>query len=192
MPDTQLFMTESDETELAAHILSLGCQLVPDLKYQGSAYQKIMSTDKFTEARLSTRLFFIMKEELLESPLELRPVSNLAEVFYYVSPRSGGPTIQLLASGVFTEDEKRYLRPGFLSCFPNYWSTTTGKEVRPDQVFRGLYKAVQKYVRSTFVQVKLNKASLWLGKGAAEEVAEGAWLVGYETVYVAGLMARTG
>ena len=180
MPEMKLFMTEKDELELIRFVLGQECWLIPDIDYDSPRHQNISTERQFRDYRKRARLFFIVRDDILKSPLEMRRISKDGRTVFYIGQRRGGPTIDFLTSGTFIEKDQRFIRPGSLGHHPTYWNTLERKMVKPPAKFREVNKHLSRFVRETARHLVVERHSIWLWTEAEKEVRRGAKLVGFE------------
>jgi hypothetical protein len=110
----------------------------------------------------------------------MRKILKSGEAVYYISQRSGGPTIQLLGGGIFADNYEKVIRPGFISYFPTYWNTLSSRNEKPPLELIETYKALQNHVKNAAVRIKPGRSVFWLGEDARKAVLKGAKLIGFE------------
>jgi hypothetical protein len=180
MPEMTLFLTEHDEDMIIEFALSRGCWLVPDVDYPSPRHVPITSIKEYKEYRARTRLFLLMSNEYFRSPVEMRRIRKNDKTVYYVSQRSGGPSIQFLGGGVFEEKAVKFIRPGFLSYYPTFWNTTEQVTERPPASLVATYRLLQTHVKKSALRGKGTFSVFWLGPESTRLVECGAKLVGFE------------
>lgn len=180
MAELTLYLTENDELPIVALAMEMGCRLIPDLNYPVPQYDSVTTIESYRLYRDRTRLFLLVSDRFYLSPLEMRSIKKDGKTIYYLSQRSGGPTIQFLGGGVFEEHGSKFVRPGDIGYHSTYQSTTSSTIEKPPPELVDTYKGLQKLIRRSFSHSKPAKVSLWVGPEAVDAVKHGAKLVGFE------------
>jgi hypothetical protein len=90
MPEIEFFALEEEILEVAGWLLDRRCVLVPDLHYESKAFARLTKLPEVRDVGNSTPHFFVIQDELLESPLSMREVTAADKHFFYIDPQTGG------------------------------------------------------------------------------------------------------
>ena len=180
MPELQLFMTGRDEVELVKFVLSEGAGLIPDLDYPRPKLELVSNGSEFVSARALTRHFFIVRDDYFKMPLQLRKIEKQGKLAYYITQRKGGPTVDFLASGIFTRDGGTFIRPGMVSHYPTFFDDQKGCFQKTPKELIGFYRDITHFLKESYVRVKPKKVAFWLSPDAQSELRQGAKLIGLE------------
>jgi hypothetical protein len=139
-------------------------------------------TDESEIAVLSevSSLFFIVKEDLMESPLQFREVTTPEKHFYYISPRVGGPSLQFYWGGAPKQSDKPQLAASMLSYYPWYEDSVTGVHKKPSKAFIEMYSICAKKIRSSRRRIKPGVRAYWISPQVEQLVRAGTSLIGLE------------
>ena len=96
MAEIEFFATQEEIVELVRWLLDRRCKFIPDLNYETRSYHRIVDLQTIKNLAKSAHQFYVVRDELIESPLEVREV-NLNKHFFYVS--SDGLTVVALILG---------------------------------------------------------------------------------------------
>jgi hypothetical protein len=176
----QLYQTESDEILLVKSALDQGCLLMPDIHFKSREVQTVFSIETFQSARVETRHFYIFSDSLDAASLPTRKVTKQnGEVFYYVSPGVGTPSLEFLGGGLFVESNTgaNLIRPGFLGFSREYWTNDLSRKRQSPTELESLFKALSRAVKAHNSRIKPGKSVYWLGDNARAEMENGARLV---------------
>jgi hypothetical protein len=126
MPELSLFLDSDDERSLIMMLFARGAHLVADLRYECQEYFQIRDWSMYAKARANAGLFFILFDVYDESPLRMfRIESGNYNGRYAVMQRTGGPTIDFLASVEYRKDDCEQISDGMIGYHPTYRSTIT-------------------------------------------------------------------
>lgn len=190
MPDLHLYMTDIDDIQIATSILNRGCTMIPDLHYDSPTYANLTTVAEYRDYRGQTPAFYLVADSFFKSPLELREIQKNGKSFYYIYPRSGGPTMRFLAGGTFKENGSLIIRSGELGYYLTYANTLNSHSETAPRELVAVYKSLAKDIRQNSVSVRLGRRNrvFWLGKDAVRAVRACAKLVGFEKYDVAKLI----
>lgn len=173
-------MTGRDEVELVKFVLTEGAGLIPDLDYSRPKPELLSNRSEFASARVLTRHFFIVRDDYFKMPLHLRKIEKQGKLTYYIAQRKGGPTVDFLASGVFTRDGGRFIRPGMVSHYPTFFDDQEGCLRKAPKELIGFYRHITHFLKESYLRVKPKKVTFWLSPDAQSELRQGAKLIGLE------------
>jgi hypothetical protein len=162
MAELTVYLTESDELPIVALALRLSCVLVPDLHYPTPRYDSLETLEKYKQCRLRTRLFYLLSEEFLRCPLEMRKVEKSGKVGYYIG-NSGGPAIHFLGGGAFEEAGSQLIRPASIGYRAKFWNEVSKDMERPPAQLVKIYKTLQRLIGSSFRYAKPSQAKCRFG-----------------------------
>jgi hypothetical protein len=94
-------------------------------------------------------------------------------VVFYVAPKIGGPTLDLLGPYEFAENGKTRIGGGFISYHPSYWNTQTLSDEVAPLALKAFYKKLLNYVRANAVKTKAGKRTYWVGTSTTTLFREG-------------------
>lgn len=161
-------------------ILSNGACLIPDLDYSQKQPALLTNESLFLAARLSVRHFFIIRDDYLKMPLEMRRIQKGGRIVYYISQREGGPTVDFLGGGIFTRGTERFIRPGSLSHYPTFFDTQDERFQKMPKEIVTFFAQLVTHLKKSYRRIKPKKVTFWLSPNALNELQGGAKLVGLE------------
>jgi len=174
VPQTDLLFGRAETEEFVRFILEAGAWLVPS-HLPGPDVVRILDIAAFqTCLGDMEKLFHIQHEDFNRCPLEVRSARSAeGRVVFYVAPKIGGPTLDLLGPYEFEENGETRIGGGFISYYPAYWNTQTlSNEVAP-LAQKAFYKKLLNYVRANAVKTKAGKRTYWVGTSTATLFREG-------------------
>ncbi|MBI1929367.1 hypothetical protein HYR99_34625 [Candidatus Poribacteria bacterium] len=184
MAEAEFFLDSEDELEVMNFIFENGGWFVPDIRYKTNEYIDVRNEKEYLGCREATRLFFILHQTYLKSPLEMRPCESQidGQRFYFIMPRNGGPTLDFYCPKPFIKDEVLHLPPGALGYYPTFWNTTAERNEKTPQEVVGFYRQIVKQIRENSSQAVSNQTgrSFYLSERALKKLKNGAKLVGLE------------
>ena len=180
MPELGLYLVEEDEYSLVQLAFDEGCDLIPDLHYNSQRYEKISTLEGYRQYRIRTRLFFLVSEKYFCCPIEMCRIEKDERHVYYISQRSGGPTIQFLGGGLFEKNGQKFIRSGSIAYYPTYWNTTTLQKEKPPSGLPSVYNVLRRGIKRDAIRIKPGLSEFWLCAHARKELLDGANLVGFE------------
>jgi hypothetical protein len=180
MAELEFFATWEEIGELVQWLLDRQCEFIPDLHYPSSSFDRITDLPTLQSLSRSTPRFYIVREDLIESPLKLREVSTTEKHFFYIEQRTGGPTLDLYWGRQFERDGCPHLSATELSYDSWYESSITGAREKPSKAFRNLYGAAARTVRVSRRRIKPGVREFWISPALGELVRSGWILVGLE------------
>ena len=147
MAEIEFFATWEEIGDLAQWLLDRQCEFIPDLHYESSSFDRIADLTKLRSLAKSTPGFYIVRDDLIESPLKLREVSTAEKHFFYIDARTGGPTLDLYWGRQFAEDERPHLSATELSYYSWYLNSVTGarEDILHSQAQSDLWKGIFAY-----------------------------------------------
>jgi hypothetical protein len=180
MPQLDVFFDESDTTELIRKLLERSCYLVPDLNFPYPSADEwiIHNVDEYLRCRAQTPegLFFALSPEYSVSPLEFREIQKEGRKVFYISQKTGGPTLDLFLSKSFDKGGKRYLSSGFIGYHPEFWNTATRRMESPPQPLKTLFSEIRRELKKHGIRKSSGKRTFWIGKAAQIATKNGAIL----------------
>lgn len=108
MAEIEFFATQEEIVELVRWLVDRECEFIPDLKYETRSYDRIVAPQTLQNLAQSLPQFFVVRDDLIESPLEVREVNRNTH-FFYVYPRTGGPTLTFWWGRQFERDARLHL-----------------------------------------------------------------------------------
>lgn len=96
MAEIEFFADLVAVKDVVDRLLGEGLQFVPDAHYETDTPVGLTEISGIQDAAVTTPHFFLVRNDLLESPISMQKVTTEEKQFYYVDPRSGGPTLQFL------------------------------------------------------------------------------------------------
>jgi hypothetical protein len=164
--------------------LSNGAWLIPDVDYPQKQPALLTSESLFVAARLSVRHFFIIRDDYLKVPLEMRRIEKGGRTVYYISQREGGPTVDFLGGWIFTRGPERFIRPGSLSHYPTFFDTHERRFQKMPKEIVSFFSQLATHLKKSYRRIKPKKVTFWVSSNALSEVERGAKLVGLEDLSV--------
>jgi hypothetical protein len=121
-----------------------------------------------------------VREDLIESPLDLREVSTVEKHFFYINQRVGGPTLELYWGRRFRSDGRPHLSATWLFYYSWYQNSVSGAREKPSKTLRNLYVQFAKAVRASRRKIKPGVREFWISPAVEDLVRSGWILVGLE------------
>jgi hypothetical protein len=185
MTELGILLTSSEERSLVEFVLSKGAFLVPDIDYSSGEYVAIRSLSDFLRYRAATRLFFIVHEDYLIAPLEMRQTVKGGNLVYYVMQRNGGPTIDFLSTVEFTENSEAKVNPGYVAYHRTFWNPKIGENEKPPNSMVRLFGEIRSFIRNMATAAKLGKRTYLIGEEMNAALKRGTKTLGIDGVSVA-------
>lgn len=160
MAEIEFFATEEEIVELVRWLLDRRCNFIPDLNYEKSSFERLADLQTIKNLAKSKPQFYVVRDELIESPLELREV-NLNKHFFYVDPRTGGPSL-LLYWGRQFERRSTHLAGTELSYYPWYENSVSRVRDKPSKAFIEIYTEFTKAARRSRRKIKPGNREFWI------------------------------
>jgi hypothetical protein len=120
MAEIEFFAFEDEICELVGWLLDQGCKLIPDCHYESGEPLRLTERAEIEKVAEDAPHFFVMREDLLESPPNMREVTTADKHFFYVDPRTGGPTLQFYWGRHFEREGHIHLSATWLSVYSWY------------------------------------------------------------------------
>jgi hypothetical protein len=180
MAEIEFFAIEEEIVELVRWLLDRHCELVPDCHYESSSAARITELLEIQRLAESTPHFFVIRQDLVESPLSLREVTTADRHFFYIDPRTGGPTLQFYWGRQFEREERQHLSATWLSSYSWYEDSLSGERKKPPSALLALYSEFAKAVRAGRRKIKPGKRDFWVSPHVEDLVRAGIVLVGLE------------
>lgn len=184
MAEIELFATQEEIVDLVKWLVDRKCKFIPDLKYETSSLDRIADPQILQNLAQSVSQFYVVRDDLIESPLEVREVNRNDEHFFYVNPRTGGPTLAFWWGRQFERDARLHLSGTELSYYPWYENSISRIREKPSKAFREMYSEFAKASRQSRRMIKPGKREFWISPNIETLVEAGAILVGLETYTV--------
>ncbi len=184
MAEIEFFADLVEVKDVVENLLEEGFQFVPDAHYETDTPVTLAEISGIREAAATTPHFFLIRKDLLESPISMRKVTAEGKQFYYVDPRTGGPTLQFLwGRGAAIDSSARdSLSASWISHYP-WYTDSVSKERRPmPKSLIQVYSACAKNIRAKGRRIKPGKREYWLFPHAESLVRGGTKLVGLENL----------
>jgi hypothetical protein len=180
MAEIEFFATWEEIGEVVQWLLERRCEFIPDLHYESSSFDRIADLATIRRLAKSTPLFYPVREDLIESPPNVREVSTDNKHFFYVDPQTGGPTLQFYWGRRFKEHRRMHLSATWLSYYSWYQNSRTGTRERPSKALRDLYSAFARTVRASRRRIMPGVRAFWISPAVEDLVRSGWILVGLE------------
>jgi hypothetical protein len=116
-------------------------------------------------------------------------VTTADKHFFYVAPRSGGPSLLLYWGRQFEKDGRRHLSTTELSYYPWYENSVSHAREKPSKAFRSPYAKFVSAVRQSRRKIKAGKREYWISPNVEKLVRDGLVLVGLEDVPVEQILS---
>jgi hypothetical protein len=184
MPEIEFFAIEEEIVELVRWLLDRRCEFIPDMHYDTGSFDRIADLQTIQNLAQSEPQFLVMRQDLIESPLELREVTTADKHFFYIDPRTGGPTLLLYWGRQFERDGRMHVSTTELSYYPWYENSISRAREQPSKDFRNVYSEFAKAVRLSRRKIKPGKREFWISPNVEGLVRAGSVLVGLEGVPV--------
>ncbi len=174
MPETKIYLGYSDKLMLVNYVFKQGAKLIIDKHYSTPGYTFIDNIEEFASYFFESSMFFIVHDDFFRTPLEVRMQQE--KKFFYIMQRYGGPYIDFYAPGNFN---KKVIGQGFIGHYKSYYNIDGKNEQVVSPELKAFYKKIKSYIRKIrHTDIKLKNTNIILGKGAFEEVQNGAILIG--------------
>ncbi len=133
MPETEFYMNEEDERKIIDFLLSSQSWMVPLLRYKSPVYSVIRDIASYLEARHKKRHFFVLHDDWFTSPLEMHEFTWDVDgkKYHHLTPREGGPTIDILFSNRIERQGVSLLTSGSIAYYSWYWDTKAEERRNP-------------------------------------------------------------
>jgi hypothetical protein len=182
MSEIEFFAVDEEIIELVRWLLDRRCEFIPDLHYDTGTFDRIRDLQTMQSLAKSVAQFYVVRQDMIESPLELREVTTADKHFFYIDPRTGGPTLLFNWGRQFARDGRSHLSTTDLSYYPWYENSLSHIREKPAKAFRNLYTEFAKAVRHSRRKIKPGKREFWISPKVEELVRKGLVLVGLEDV----------
>lgn len=193
MPDLVVYLTEQDEIRFIKYALEKGTWLVPDVEYISRDYPRIENALEYESYRQrQVRAFFIQRDDFVRSPLEMRNILKHDREIFYISQRKGGPYLDFMGGGIFSESGTSYIRAGGFGYYPTYWDTVLERNQSAPKELRVLYSELKRFLLKGGRRLLRSKTQPWVLPGAVVSMQAGAKLVGFENHTIADLEIGNG
>lgn len=180
MAEIEFFAIPEEIVELVQWLLDRHCEFIPDLHYEFSSFNRIAELPTLQSLAKSTPQFYVVREDLIESPLKMREVTTDDKHFFYIEQRTGGPTLDLYWGRQFERDGLMHLSATELSYYSWHQSSSSGKRETPSKALRDLYSEFARTVRASRRKIKPGKREFWISPNVEKLVRAGSVLVGLE------------
>jgi hypothetical protein len=166
MAQLDIFLSEVDLESLLALALSRGAVLVPDTRYATDKYDEIADLAPMRRFRPAVKLFFILHQSYLVTPLEMRQTRSEENSAWYIMQRNGGPTIDIFCPGQKESGDRRIIGQGYVGYYPTFWNPRTGRNETASPALKAYYALLTKHIRTHAARVALPKRTFWIGLDA--------------------------
>lgn len=184
MAEIEFFADLVEVKDVVGKLLGDGFQFIPDAHYETDTPVRLTKISGIQEAAATTPHFFLVRNDLVESPISMRKVTTEEKQFYYIDPRTGGPTLQFFwGRGAAIDSSARdSLSASWISHYP-WYTDSVSKERRPTpKDLIKVYSVCAKCVRAKGRKIKPGKREYWLFPQAESLVRRGTKLVGLENI----------
>lgn len=182
MPEIEFFATEEEIIDLVAWLLDRRCEFIPDLHYDTGSFDRIDELTTIQRLAKSVAQFYVVQQDLIRSPLELREVTTADKHFFYIDPRTGGPTLLFYWGRQFERDGRTHLSTTHFSYYPWYENSLSRAREKPARALRNLFTEFAKAVHLARRKIKPGKREFWISPTVERLVRDGLVLVGLEAV----------
>jgi hypothetical protein len=136
----------------------------------------------YAKARANAGLFFILFDVYDESPLRMfRIESGNYNGRYAVMQRTGGPTIDFLASVEYRKDDCEQISDGMIGYHPTYRSTITHEIEEVSKELIKLYRHIAKELKRDHKTIKGHGGRVYLiGPHTYQRIKNGTLRLGVE------------
>lgn len=179
MPSIDFFASTPEMIRFVEYLLRQGCQFIPDMKYGSASIETIIDRDYLTKVAKDNPTFYILRGDLVQSSIKLREV-NLEKHFFYVEPRTGGPTLFLYWGREYSEKSRTYLGATNIGFYPWYINSVTRERETPGRDFRKFFAGVAKTVKQERRGIAPSVREYWISPEVEKRVREGLLLIGLE------------
>lgn len=180
MAEIEFFAVEEEIVEVVSWLLDQRCILVPDMKYDSVAIARLTQLSEIREIAVSTPYFFMIREDLLESPLSVREVATTDKRFFYVDPRNGGPSLQFYWGRHVEKEGHQHLSASWLSYYNWYEDSMTGERKKVSKALLDIYFGCGKLIRAKRRKIQPGKRGFWISPIVEKLVRSSTILVGLE------------
>lgn len=182
MPEIEFFGTDHEIAETATWLLDQQCVFVPDLHYESKVINQLTELAEIVKLSATIPHFFVLREDFVESPLFLREVSNADSHFFYIDPRTGGPSLQFYWGRSGEKEGYRHLSASWLSYYGWYEDSRTGDRKKPSKNLVSVYSAFAKLIKGSFRKIQPGKREYRISPSAESLVGSGGTLIGLEGI----------
>jgi hypothetical protein len=193
MAEIEVFATDDETVQLAKWLLDQGCELIPDSHYETGRPQQLTDLAAIQTISQTSPHFFAVRSDWVESPLRAREVNANDKHFFYIDPRTGGPTMEFYWGRDFEKEGCRHLSASWLSFNIWYEDSLTGERKKPPETLRRFYAEFAKNVRSGRRRIKPGVREFWISPRIEALVRDGTVLIGLENMssdQILGAQAR--
>ena len=180
MPEIEFFAVEPENVEMLEWLLEQRCVLIPDMHYVSPSLTRLTEVPAVRNVAREIPHFFVIRDDLIESPLSVREVNTPEKDFFYVDSRTGGPCLELYWGRRFEEHGQSRLSASWLSRYPWYEDSLTGARKRLPKDLVSLYSGFAKVVQAKRRKIKPGKREFWVSEEIERLVRNGLSLVGLE------------
>jgi hypothetical protein len=180
MAEIGFFATEDEIVEVVTWLLDHRCLLVPDIHYDSDVIARLTQLSEIREMGGASPHFFVIREDLLDSPLSTRRVTTADKSFFYIDPRTGGPSLQFYWGRYVENERKPHLSATWLSYYSWYQDSLTGERKKVSRGLLDVYRECEKMIRATRKRIQPGKREFWVSPIVEEVVRGGAVLLGFE------------
>jgi hypothetical protein len=180
MAEIEFFAVEEEIVEVVSWLLDQRCTLIPDMHYDSTTIARLTQLSEIRQVGVSTPHFFVIREDLLESPLSMREVTTTDKHFFYIDPRTGGPSLQLYWGRHVEKEGRQHLSASWLSYYNWYEDSVTGERKKVSKALLDIYFDCGKIIRAKCRKIQPGKREFWISQTVEELVRSGTILVGLE------------
>jgi hypothetical protein len=180
MPEIEFFAVEPENGEMVEWLLEQRCILIPDMHYESASLTRLTGVAAVRNIACEIPHFFVIRDDLIESPLSVREVHTPEKHFYYVDPRTGGPCLELYCGRRFEQHGRGHLSASWLSVHPWYEDSVTRARKKLPKDLLSVYSGFAKVVRAKRRRIKPGKREFWVSEEVERLVRDGLSLVGLE------------
>lgn len=182
MAEIEFFAVEDEIVGAIDWLLAQRCKFVPDIHYDSTPIIRVTRAVEIREIAASVPHFFVIREHLLESPLKMREVTAPDKHFFYIDPRTGGPSLQFYWGRHFKKENREHLSTTWLSYYNWYEDSVTGERKSVPKDLLEVYSGFGKLTRNGRRKIQPGRRPFFIGPTVEKLVREGTILVGLEEI----------
>ncbi len=180
MAEIEFFGVEEEILEVVNWLLGQQCALIPDIHYDSKTVRRMTRALEIRDAAISIPHFFVIREELLESPLDVREVTTTDKHFFYIDPRTGGPSLQFYWGRHTEKEGQQQFSTSWLSYYDWYINSVTGAREKLSKDLLEIYSNCAKLIRTRRRKIQPGKRGFFISPIMEQLIRSGAVLIGLE------------
>lgn len=180
MPSIDVFASQPEIISLVEDLLRQGCQFIPDMNYGSPSTDTINDCDLLQTLAKDNPTFYVLRQDLVQSPIKVREVKSEQKHFFYVDPRTGGPALFLYWGREYSQEGRSYLGSTNIGFYPWFKNSVTLEREIPSKSFRKFFVGLAKTVKQERRRIKPGVREYWISGEVEKRVREGLLLIGLE------------